>query len=56
MSDVSNKLATVSQVKSVKDRIVQSNWNETNTNSMAYILGIPFDYKTLYSNEYHDYS
>ena len=56
MSDVSNKLATVSQVKSVKDRIVQSNWNETNTNSMAYILGIPFDYKTLYSNKYHDYS
>lgn len=56
MSDVSNKLATVSQVKSVKDRIVQSNWNETNTNSMAYIRGIPLDYIPLYSNTYHDYS
>lgn len=56
MSDVSNKLATVSQVKSVKDRIVQSNWKETNTNSMAYIRGIPFDNKQLYSNMYHDYS
>lgn len=56
MSDVSNKLATVSQVKRVKDRIVQSDWDETNTNSMAYIRHIPLDYKTLYSNMYHDYS
>lgn len=56
MSDVSNKLATVSQVKRVKDRIVQSDWNETNTNSMAYIRHIPFDYKTIFSNKYHDYS
>lgn len=49
MSDVSNKLATVSQVKSVKDRIVQSDWNETNTNSMAYIKNLPRGYASFSS-------
>lgn len=49
MSDVSNKLATVSQVKSVKDRIVRSDWNETNTNSMAYIKNLPRGYASFSS-------
>ena len=39
MSDPSKKLATVAQVKKVKDEIVQADWSESDTNSKAYIRG-----------------
>ena len=39
MSDTSNKLATVAQVKKIKDEIVQADWSESDTNSKAYIRG-----------------